>query len=67
MRESKNCAKIRLAMVAVAAAALLLTGCGEKDVTVSVTLVNRSGREISSAARFGFYPGQQHQRKQAGI
>lgn len=27
---------------------LLLTGCGEKDVTVSVTLVNRSGREISS-------------------
>ena len=28
--------------------ALLLTGCGEKDVTVSVTLVNRSGREISS-------------------
>lgn len=28
MRESKNCAKIRLAMVAVAAAALLLTGCG---------------------------------------
>ena len=27
---------------------LLLPGCGEKDVTVSVTLVNRSGREISS-------------------
>ena len=26
----------------------LLAGCGEKDVSVSVTLVNRSGRDISS-------------------
>ncbi len=27
---------------------VLLAGCGEKDVSVSVTLVNRSGRDISS-------------------
>jgi len=31
----------------------LLTGCGEKDLTVSVTLVNRSGREISSISITG--------------
>ena len=32
----------------IAAAALLLTGCGEKEVSVSVTLVNHSGHDISS-------------------
>ena len=44
-----NCIqKMLAAALGCVLSALLLTGCGEKDVTVSVTLVNRSGREISS-------------------
>ena len=42
--------KIRALLLVLLAAMLcaLLAGCGEKDVSVSVTLVNRSGRDISS-------------------
>ena len=43
--------KIRNLLLALLAAALcmaLLTGCGEKEVSVSVTLVNHSGHDISS-------------------
>ena len=42
--------KIRNLLLVLLAAALcmLLTGCGEKEVSVSVTLVNHSGRDISS-------------------
>ena len=42
--------KIRALLLVLLAAMLcaLLAGCGEKAVSVSVTLVNRSGRDISS-------------------
>lgn len=40
--------KLLLATLAAALCALLLTGCGEKEVSVSVTLVNHSGHDISS-------------------
>ena len=42
--------KIRALLLVLLAAMLcaLLAGCGEKDVSVSVTLVNRSGCDISS-------------------
>ena len=42
--------KIRALLLVLLAAMLcaLLAGCGEKDMSVSVTLVNRSGRDISS-------------------
>ena len=45
MKKARN---LLLVLLAAVLCLLLLTGCGEKDVTVSVTLVNRSGREISS-------------------
>ena len=44
----KKVRNLLLVLLAAVLCLLLLTGCGEKDVTVSVTLVNRSGREISS-------------------
>lgn len=40
--------KLLLVTLAAALCALLLTGCGEKEVSVSVTLVNHSGHDISS-------------------
>ena len=45
MKKTRN---LLLVLLAAALCLLLLTGCGEKDVTVSVTLANHSGREISS-------------------
>ena len=44
----KKVRNLLLVLLAAVLCLLLLTGCGEKDVTVSVTLANRSGREISS-------------------
>lgn len=44
----KKIRKLLLVTLAAALCALLLTGCGEKEVSVSVTLVNHSGHDISS-------------------
>ena len=49
----KKVRNLLLVLLAAVLCLLLLTGCGEKDVTVSVTLVNRSGREISSISITG--------------
>ncbi len=45
MKKTRN---LLLVLLAAMLCLLLLTGCGEKDVTVSVTLANHSGRDISS-------------------
>ena len=45
----KKIRKLLLVTLAAALCALLLTGCGEKEVSVSVTLVNHSGHEIGRA------------------
>ena len=44
----KKIRNLLLVLLAAALCMVLLTGCGEKDVSVSVTLVNHSGRDISS-------------------
>ena len=44
----KEIRKLLLVTLAAALCALLLTGCGEKEVSVSVTMVNHSGHDISS-------------------
>ena len=44
----KKIRKLLLVTLAAALCALLLTGCGEKEVSVSVTLVNHSEHDISS-------------------
>lgn len=44
----KKIRNLLLVLLAAALCMLLLTGCGEKEMSVSVTLVNHSGRDISS-------------------
>ena len=44
----KKIRKLLLVTLAAALCALLLTGCGEKEVSVSVTLVHHRGHDISS-------------------
>ena len=44
----KKIRNLLLVLLAAALCMVLLTGCSEKDVSVSVTLVNHSGRDISS-------------------